>query len=102
MCSSPKPRTKVKGKSITSASFLSSMSKESRQRFTERANSAQDRREKNKIAEKAKNLTRKTSVIKSKKTSKTNVDKSYSYWFTTASFKEICVLLFFGQSESSK
>jgi hypothetical protein len=78
------------------------MSKESRQRFTERANNAQDRRDKNEIAEKAKNLTRKTSVIKSKKTSITHVKKSYSYWFTITSMKEICVLLFFRQSESNK
>ena len=54
MCSTPRPRTKLTEKKAISVSFLSSMSTETRRRFTEQANIAQVRRDKIKIAEKNK------------------------------------------------
>ena len=95
MCSSPKPRTKVKGKSATSASFLSSMSAESRQRFTERANIAQERRDNIKIAEKAKISSDKNHLRAKKVSTKIKSSKRSSYWLLTISVKELFNLLFF-------
>ncbi len=45
MCSTPKPKRKVKAdKASSSVGILSSMSNEKRQNFAERANRASDRR----------------------------------------------------------
>jgi len=101
MCSSPKPRTKVKGKSTSSASFLSSMSVESRQSFTQRANIAQDRRDKIEIAEKATNSSDKTHLRTKKISLKKKTPKRLSYWLLEASAKEIFKLLFVRKPEKS-
>ena len=102
MCSSPKPRTKVKGKSATSASFLSSMSAESRQRFTERANIAQERRDNIKMAEKAKISSDKNHLRTKKASTKIKAPKRSSYWLLTISVKELFNLLFFRKTGASQ
>ena len=51
MCSTPRPKTKVKGKSGASGSLLSNMSPDARSSFAQRANAAQERRDQ--IARKA-------------------------------------------------
>tara|TARA_B110000438_G_C15599784_1_gene557491 strand:+ start:72 stop:497 length:426 start_codon:yes stop_codon:yes gene_type:complete len=102
MCSSPKPRTKVKGKSATSASFLSSMSAESRQRFTERANIAQERRDNIKLAEKAKISSDKNHLRTKKTSAKVKAPKRSSYWLLTISVKALFNLLFFRKTGASQ
>ena len=94
MCSSPKPRTKIKGKSASSASILSSMSAESRQRFTERANSAQERRDNIKMAEKAKTPLDKSQLGRKNNFTKITASKRSNYWWLTISVKTLFKLLF--------
>ncbi|WP_441002580.1 hypothetical protein [Pseudocolwellia agarivorans] len=60
MCSSPKPKTKAKGKKSGGGSILANISSESRSRFSERANAAQDRRDEMKAAHKQKALQQNT------------------------------------------
>jgi len=44
MCSTPRPKTKVKSSASKSGSLLSTLSTQARNRFAERANLAQERR----------------------------------------------------------
>ena len=102
MCSSPKPRTKVKGKSATSASFLSSMSAKSRQRFTERANIAQERRDNIKMAEKAKISSDKNHLRTKQTSTKIKAPKRSNYWLLTISVKELFNLLPFRKTDTNQ
>lgn len=84
MCSTPRPKTKVKGKKSHRGSVLSNMSPGVRSRFAECANSAQERRHQialttQKIAEKPQH--------------------NLLYWLVSASIKEIFLLLFLGSSK---
>ena len=103
MCSSPKPKSKAKGKKSGGGSILANISPESRSRFSERANAAQDRRDEMKAAQKQKALQHNTltnrsltsAVVKTKKQ-----EKSFGYWLLNASVKDIFVLLFMGKSKT--
>jgi hypothetical protein len=101
MCSTPRPRTKVAGKSSSSASILSSMSTESRRRFTEQANIAQERRDKIKMAEKNQKKYNKASTKAIYKSVNKKASKSLSYWLVSASLREIFALLFFSRSKAN-
>jgi hypothetical protein len=96
MCSSPKPRMKAKGKSASSASILSSMSAESRQRFTERANVAQERRDNIKKAEKVKRTLHQSHIRSQSAPVNIEATKRLNYWWLSISLKELFNLLFFG------
>lgn len=102
MCSTPRPKTTVKGKAGTSGSLLSNMSPEARNRFAERANVAQERR--HQIAIKAQQHNRQHS--ESKRTTKKPANRiakksqsNLSYWLVSASLKEVFMMLFFGKSK---
>ena len=96
MCSSPKPRMKAKGKSASSASILSSMSAESRQRFTERANTAQERRDNIKKAEKVKLSLHQNQIRPQSTPLKVEATKRLNYWWLSISLKELFNLLLLG------
>ncbi|WP_077337853.1 hypothetical protein [Pseudocolwellia agarivorans] len=102
MCSSPKPKTQVKGtKSVgSSGSILSSISTESRIRFSERANLAQERRDQIKLEEKQKALRLQAIHKKNEKRLLKNKQSRLSYWLLSASLKEIIQLLFLGKTKS--
>lgn len=89
MCSSPKPRMKAKGKSNSSASILSSMSAESRQRFTERANVAQERRDHIKKAEKVKRTLHQSHIRSQGTPVKIEATKHLSYWWLLINLKDL-------------
>ena len=89
MCSSPKPRMKAKGKSNSSASILSSMSAESRQRFTERANVAQERRDNIKKAEKVKRTLHQSHIRSQGTPVKIEATKHLSYWWLLINLKDL-------------
>jgi hypothetical protein len=89
MCSSPKPRMKAKGKSNSSASILSSMSAESRQRFTERANVAQERRDHIKKAEKVKRTLHQSHIRSQGTPVKIEATKRLSYWWLSINLKDL-------------
>ena len=95
-------KKRVKGKSATSGSLLSTMSSESRHRFAERANSAQERRHEIAINLKKSSFTL-TNPMDSKElygvTRHKNKQKNFRYWLVSASLKEILILLFFGKSK---
>ncbi|WP_426357901.1 hypothetical protein ACPUVO_15830 [Pseudocolwellia sp. HL-MZ19] len=102
MCSSPKPRTKSKGKKSGGGSILANISPESRRRFSERANAAQDRRDEIRLVQKQKVLQQQVASKRhvNIQTNKTKTqDKSFSYWLINANLKEIFVLLFLGKSK---
>jgi len=101
MCSTPRPRTKVAGKSASSASFLSSMSTESRRRFTEQANIAQVRRDKINLAKINQKNAEKTSVKMKSKVTKVKASKPLAYWLLTASLSEITKKLFLSKPKVS-
>ena len=99
MCSSPRPKTKVKGKAGISGSLLSNISPEARSRFTERANIAQERRAQLKKKAQQKKAQLETSAIINNKTLNRATKKpqrKLSYWLFNASLKEIFMSLFFG------
>lgn len=102
MCSTPRPKTKVKGKAGTSGGLLSNMSAETRSRFAQRANAAQERRDQ--IAIKAQQNSRhlNASIRTSKKANNQIAKKSQnslSYWLISASLKEVFMMLFFDKSK---
>jgi hypothetical protein len=101
MCSTPRPRTKVAGKSASSASFLSGMSTESRRRFTEQANIAQVRREKINLAKNKQKNTDKASLKINSAVITEKAPKPFAYWLLTASLSEITQQLFLGKSKVS-
>jgi len=102
MCSTPRPKTRTKGKSRASGSLLSSMSSEARSRFAERANLAQERRHQIAITVQKEtnqwNHTTKTSRKAINQTIKKS-QRNLSYWLVSASIKDIFLTLFFGKSK---
>lgn len=100
MCSSPKPKTKVKGKKLMGGSILSNVSTEGRSGFSERANLAQERRDQLKLKEKQKALHLQTIHKKNEKRLLKNKQSRLSYWLLSASLKEIIQLLFLGKTKS--
>lgn len=102
MCSTPRPRTAVKGKAGISGSLLSNMSPEARSRFAERANVAQERRHQIALKAQQNNRQLNTSLRAPKKAVNRIAKKSQnnlSYWLVSASLKEIFMMLFFGKSK---
>ncbi|MCI2284414.1 hypothetical protein L3081_14760 [Colwellia sp. MSW7] len=105
MCSTPKPKTKVKGKTAGGGSLLSTMSTEARSRFAERANIAQERRDN--IALKRQQEKRQHALVSKgvKKVASNSAkipetqQRNLSYWFFKASVKDLFVMLFFGKSK---
>ncbi len=96
MCSTPRPKTKVKGKSGISGGVLSNMNPDARSRFAERANIAQERRHKIMMKEQQKKRPDNSVRLdkKVKNTSDRNMRNSLSYWLLNASMKDILILLF--------
>jgi hypothetical protein len=96
MCSTPRPKKKVKGKSGSSGGVLSNMNPDARRRFAERANIAQERRHKIMMEEQQKkrldNPVRLDKKVKN--FSDRNMRNSLSYWLLNASMKDILILLF--------
>ena len=72
------------------------------QRFTERANIAQERRDNIKIAEKAKISSDKNHLRAKKASTKIKASKRSSYWLLTISVKELFNLLFFRKTGASQ
>lgn len=102
MCSTPRPKTKVKGKAGISGSFLSNMSPEARSRFAERANIAQERRHQLAMKEQQNNRQLNAPLRTTKKIAKPKDKKSSSsltYWLFNASLKDLFFMLFFGTSK---
>tara|TARA_R110001583_G_scaffold39134_10_gene125719 strand:- start:30 stop:344 length:315 start_codon:yes stop_codon:yes gene_type:complete len=102
MCSTPRPKKKVKGKASLNGSLLSNMSPEARSRFAERANVAQERRHEISLKEKQHNRQFNASVKKSAKAVNRiakKSQKSLMYWLASASLKEVFIMLFFGKSK---
>jgi hypothetical protein len=102
MCSTPRPKTKVKGKAGTSGGLLSNMSAETRSRFAQRANAAQERREQIAIKAQQNNRQLNASLRTTKKAVHRLANKSQnslSYWLVSASIKEVFMMLFFGKSK---
>ncbi|MBL4909713.1 MAG: hypothetical protein JKX78_06780 [Alteromonadaceae bacterium] len=101
MCSTPRPKRKIKSASTgtVSGTMLSNLSAQNRADFVKRANSADDRRHQiqQQIAEKKQALSfvghNVKKVIKNKKVS----TKNWSYWLVDASIKEIFMMLFLGK-----
>ena len=90
MCSTPKPKQKVKGKKSTNVvSILSQMNAEQRKQFAERANAASERREieeQKAILEQAQiDLNKAHTSLKKN----TMANKPWHYWLINASFSEI-------------
>ncbi|MDO6508129.1 hypothetical protein Q4506_14255 [Colwellia sp. 4_MG-2023] len=101
MCSTPRPKTRVKGKAGSSDSVLSNLSVESRSLFAERANIAQERR--HQMAMKQRNDQRQHDASIKKVTKAVNSDvnnsqNSLSYWLLKANLKDLFIMLFFGTS----
>ena len=94
MCSSPKPKRRVKAKKAnTSVGVLSSMTSEERLCFADRANQASERRiEAKQLKSKARDRSNKLTVIKrypQNKKAKTNANQSWLYWLVSAPFSEL-------------
>mgnify|MGYP000002158619 CR=1 FL=1 len=93
MCSTPKPKRKVKAKTTNdSVGILSAMSSEKRKCFAKRANLASERRvEIEKL--KQENLKcvndLKTNHIKKNNKAKTNTTQSWLYWLFNTSISDI-------------
>ncbi|TWX64778.1 hypothetical protein ESZ36_18975 [Colwellia demingiae] len=95
MCSTPKPKKKVKGKNSTNVvSILSQMDAEKRKQFAERANEASERREVKKqeaiFQQVQLNLNKGHASLKIS----TMTSKPWHYWLISASFSEIFHTLF--------
>ncbi|XQW86889.1 hypothetical protein ACOYR1_09270 [Thalassotalea piscium] len=102
MCSTPRPKTKVKGKAAVSGTVLSNMSAESRSRFAARANAAQERRDKQAKSNKANAQYAKASLNNQNQTGRipnNKPPKTLSYWLVSASLKEILIKLLFGKAK---
>lgn len=90
MCSTPKPKQKIKGKTSNNVvSILSQMNAEQRKLFTERANEASERRE----VKKQKAILAQSQVDQNKDNvslqKNTMTSKPWYYWLISASFSEI-------------
>ncbi|UUO23736.1 hypothetical protein FGD67_11170 [Colwellia sp. M166] len=101
MCSTPRPRTKVKGKAGSSGSILSTMSSEARSSFTERANAAQERRHQISIKTQQKKQQSNASIKNAKKVARSakKQKNSFSSWLLNASLKDVFMMLFFNNSK---
>jgi len=102
MCSTPRPKTKVKGKANRNGSVLSNMSTETRSRFAERANLAQERRHQIAIKAQQKKRHHNVAIKSANKVGSRAVTKSsnkLSYWLLNASLKEVFTMLFLGSSK---
>ena len=91
MCSTPRPKTKITGKSGTSGSLLSNLSTEARNTFAERANAAQERRDQLSMKSVQTKHQHNISMTSAKK-------KNFSYWLLNANINEIITMLFFASS----
>jgi hypothetical protein len=92
MCSTPKPKRKIKAKTANSSvGILSSMNSEKRLRFAERANQASDRRiEAQQLKREAQHRINKLKVKKPHPQNvKTNKNQSWFYWLLNAPFSEL-------------
>ena len=94
MCSSPKPKRRVKAKKVNnSVGILSSMSSEKRLNFADRANQASDRRiEAKQLTRAAQHRVNKLIVKKphpQNVKTKTNKNQSWFYWLLNAPFSEL-------------
>ncbi|PKG86028.1 hypothetical protein CXF85_04455 [Colwellia sp. 75C3] len=101
MCSTPRPKTKVKGKAGTDGSLLSNLSAEARNSFAKRANVAQERRYQMAMKLEQAKYQRDASIKTTKKIENRTVSKpnrNLSYWLLNANLKEILIMLFFGTS----
>lgn len=103
MCSTPRPKRIVKGRAGVSGSLLSNISSESRGRFANRANVADERRYQIALREKQRNIERKNTTSSKKMVSKKSIkaQNNWSYWLVNASLKEIFYMLFFGKSKQA-
>jgi len=101
MCSTPRPKRKMKSatQGLASGSMLSGLSAQKRADFVKRANSADDRRQqiKQQRAEKKQALTLVKNSGKKITENKKVLTKNWSYWLVDASIKEILMMLFFGK-----
>lgn len=96
MCSSPKPKTRVKGKTIgNGGGILASMSAEERKRFSERANIAQERRQN--LNERTNKVNHQVSVTKTGSKNLNTRNVSTMFWLLNADLKEIFLCLFLGK-----
>ena len=94
MCSTPKLKTKVKGKVQTATiGILSSMSSKQRQLFAARANAANLRQAEKTIYDKAKSKRierlNSSKINLYKKINKNKYKKTWLYWFLSASIVEL-------------
>lgn len=94
MCSTPKPKRRVKTKTANSSvGILSSMSSEKRLNFADRANQASDLRvEAKQLKREAQHRIHKLTVKKSNPQAvkaKTNKNQSWLYWLFNAPFSEL-------------
>ncbi|MDX2367450.1 MAG: hypothetical protein QNK36_03450 [Colwellia sp.] len=94
MCSTPKPKRRVKAKTTkSSVGILSSMSSEKRLSFADRANQASDRRiEAKQLKREEQHRINKLTVTKrhpQNKKAKTNVNQSWLYWLLNTPFSEL-------------
>lgn len=90
MCSTPKPKQKIKGKTSSNVvSILSQMNAEQREQFAERANKASERRE----VQKQKAILEQTQIDQNKAHTSlkknTMAGKPWHYWLISASFSEV-------------
>jgi len=90
MCSTPKPKQKIKDKTSSNViSILSQMNAEQRKLFAERANAASERRE----IEEQKAILDQTQIDQNKAHTSlkknTMTSKPWHYWLINASFSEI-------------
>jgi len=101
MCSTPRPKIKVTGKSGTCGSLLSNLSAEARNTFAERANVAQERRDQMSMkSEQAKHQHDASMSLAKKIDNRAFImsKKNLSYWLLNAKTKEIITMLFLGAS----
>jgi hypothetical protein len=102
MCSTPRPKRKIKSAKTgaISGSVLSNLSAQKRADFVKRANSADARRQevKQQKAEKKQALSLVVNQAKKVVKNQKKPTKSWSYWLVDASIKEIIMMLFFGKS----
>jgi hypothetical protein len=104
MCSTPRPKSKVKSKGGTSSSLLSNMSPEARSRFAERANIAQERRHQLAIKSQEKKRQVDTSTKVAQKVERLSANKSQdnlNYWLLNASLKKAFTMLFFSKPKQA-
>jgi len=105
MCSTPRPKRKVKiaSAAMASGSILSGLDAQKRAQFVQRANNADERRQKLAMQNKQKSQqqaahSKKLTLVHSPQTPSNLKTKGWSYWLLDASFKEIFMHFFLGKS----